>query len=134
MNQMNHLFKIRSLLLIAFVLCVMNAKAQNKPAKPVQAEPDRSSLPIREPARPSYKDLDVRNTKPPQRFDVKAPKGAPNVVIVLIDDMGFGVSEAFGGPIQMPTFDKLAKSGLRYNRFHTTALCAPTRTCTSHRL
>jgi arylsulfatase A-like enzyme len=88
---------------------------------------DRSVLPIKEPARPVYKELDVRNTKPPARFEVKAPKGAPNVVIVLIDDMGFGVSQAFGGPIPMPTLDKLANNGLRYNRFHTTALCAPTR-------
>ncbi len=58
---------------------------------------------------------------------VKAPEGAPNVVVVLIDDMGFGVSEAFGGPISTPTMDKLAQNGLRYNRFHTTALCSPTR-------
>jgi arylsulfatase A-like enzyme len=54
------------------------------------------------------------------------PKQAPNVVIVLIDDIGFGASSAFGGPIRMPT-DRLANAGLRYNRFHTTALCSPTR-------
>jgi arylsulfatase A-like enzyme len=53
--------------------------------------------------------------------------GAPNVVVILIDDMGFGVSEAFGGPVTTPTMDKLADNGLRYNRFHTTALCSPTR-------
>ncbi|ULQ58098.1 sulfatase-like hydrolase/transferase [Flavihumibacter rivuli] len=88
---------------------------------------DRTSLPIREPARPFYTELDVRNATPPTRFEVKAPQGAPNVVIVLIDDMGFGVSEAFGGPIPMPTLNRLANNGLRYNRFHTTALCAPTR-------
>ena len=88
---------------------------------------DRTVLPIKEPERPTYKELDVRNTTPPKRFEVKAPEGAPNVVIVLIDDMGFGVSDAFGGPIPMPTLDKLANSGLRYNRFHTTSLCAPTR-------
>ena len=70
---------------------------------------DRSVLPIREPVRPKYKELDVRNAKAPPRFEVKAPKGAPNVVVVLIDDMGFGVSEAFGGPISMPTMEKLAK-------------------------
>jgi arylsulfatase len=89
---------------------------------------DRSVLPIREPARPTSKELDVRNsTAPAPRQDIKAPEGAPNVVIILIDDMGFGVSDAFGGPIQMPTLDKLADNGIRYNRFHTTALCAPTR-------
>jgi arylsulfatase len=58
---------------------------------------------------------------------VKAPDGAPNVVIVLIDDMGFGVPAAFGGPVPMPTLDALAREGLRYNNFHTTALCSPTR-------
>ena len=56
-----------------------------------------------------------------------APKGAPNVLLILTDDVGFGASSTFGGPIPTPTYDKLAKSGLRYNRFHTTALCSPTR-------
>jgi len=90
--------------------------------------PDRTALPIREPQRSTYKDLDVRNTKPPERFEVKAPQGAPNVIVMLVDDMGFGASEAFGGPLHMPTMQRLADNGLRYNRFHTTALCAPTRT------
>jgi arylsulfatase len=58
---------------------------------------------------------------------VKAPQGAPNVVIVLIDDIGFDSARSFGGPINMPTLEKLAASGLRYNRFHTAALCSPTR-------
>ncbi|MCR1783231.1 arylsulfatase [Nocardioides carbamazepini] len=58
---------------------------------------------------------------------VAAPEGAPNVVIVLIDDMGFGATSAFGGPSQSPTAEELAGSGLRYTRFHTTALCSPTR-------
>jgi arylsulfatase len=56
-----------------------------------------------------------------------APVGAPNVLLILTDDVGFGASSTFGGPISTPTYDKLAKSGLRYNRFHTTALCSPTR-------
>jgi arylsulfatase len=55
------------------------------------------------------------------------PDGAPNVLVVLIDDCGFGASSAFGGPIDTPTFDRLADQGLRYTRFHTTALCSPTR-------
>ncbi|MFV5683818.1 arylsulfatase [Flavobacterium sp. GB2R13] len=58
---------------------------------------------------------------------VKAPAGAPNVVWVLLDDVGFGASSAFGGLIQTPTFDALANNGLRYTNFHTTAICAPTR-------
>jgi len=55
------------------------------------------------------------------------PAGAPNVLVILLDDVGFGASSAFGGPCQTPTAERLAEGGLRYNRFHTTALCAPTR-------
>ena len=88
---------------------------------------DRTVLPIAEPKPPTYSELDARNVKPPPRFEVKAPQGAPNVVIVLIDDIGFGGPSTFGGPIRTPTFDALAASGLRFNNFHTTALCSPTR-------
>ena len=55
------------------------------------------------------------------------PDGAPNVLVILIDDVGFGASSAFGGPCATPNAERLAAGGLRYNRFHTTALCAPTR-------
>ncbi len=88
---------------------------------------DRTVLPIPEPTYPPITELDVRNAKAPPRFDVKAPAGAPNVLVVLIDDMGFGQSSTFGGPIHMPHADRLASKGLRYNQFHTTALCSPTR-------
>ena len=91
------------------------------------AKLDRTVLPIPEPDIPHSTVLDARNAKPPARFQVKAPDGAPNVLIVLIDDMGFGMSSAFGGPIHMPTAERLAAAGLRYNHFHTTALCSPTR-------
>ena len=57
----------------------------------------------------------------------RAPSGAPNVVVVLIDDMGFGASTPYGGPCEMPTAERLADEGLRYSRFHVTALCSPTR-------
>src|SRR5262245_60231134 len=56
-----------------------------------------------------------------------APTGAPNVLLVLLDDVGFGQTSAFGGPVNTPTLQRLANEGLRYNRFHTTALCSPTR-------
>ena len=88
---------------------------------------DRTVLPIAEPKIAAITTLDARNGKAPPRFDVKAPTSAPNVLIVLIDDMGFGQSSAFGGPIQMPTLEKMGKGGLKYNKFHTTALCSPTR-------
>jgi arylsulfatase A-like enzyme len=58
---------------------------------------------------------------------IEAPKGAPNVLLILTDDVGFGASSTFGGPIATPNFQRLADSGLRYNMFHTTALCSPTR-------
>ena len=92
-----------------------------------QTVPDRTTLPIHEPQYPHSTVFDARNATPPPRFEVKAPATAPNVLIVLIDDMGFGQSSAFGGPIHMPTVDRLAKSGLRYNQFHTTSVCSPTR-------
>ena len=88
---------------------------------------DRTSLPIPEPTRAPITELDARQAKAPPRFEVKAPKGAPNVVIVLVDDMGFGQPSTFGGPIAMPTLDRLASTGLRYNNLHVTALCSPTR-------
>jgi len=93
----------------------------------VAAELDRSVLPIHEPKVETITTLDARDAKAPPRFEVKAPEGAPNIVIVLIDDIGFGHSSAFGGPIKMPTLERLAGNGLKYNRFHTTALCSPTR-------
>jgi arylsulfatase A-like enzyme len=66
-------------------------------------------------------------TRYPPIEPLRPPEGAPNVLVVLIDDVGFGASSAFGGPCQTPNFERLAAGGLRYNRFHTTALCAPTR-------
>src|SRR3954453_12719437 len=89
---------------------------------------DRTVLPIIGPKLAPVTILDARDAKAPPRFEVKAPQGAPNVVIVLIDDIGFGSSSAFGGPVHTPTLEKMASEGLKYNRFHTTALCSPTRT------
>jgi arylsulfatase A-like enzyme len=89
---------------------------------------DRTVLPIPEPNYPHSAVLDARDAKPPPRFEIRAPAGAPNVLIVLIDDIGFGMPSAFGGPVRMPAADRLASQGLRYNQFHTTALCSPTRT------
>jgi arylsulfatase A-like enzyme len=101
--------------------------AQPTAAASVVLPTDRTVLPIPEPQYPHSTVLDARNATPPPRFEVKAPAKAPNVLIVLIDDMGFGQSSAFGGPIHMPTVENLANEGLRYNEFHTTALCSPTR-------
>ena len=78
---------------------------------------DRTVLPIPEPNYPPYKELDVRNATPPPRFEVKAPDGAPNVIIVLVDDLGFAGTSTFGGPVTTPTFDRLAGEGIFYNNF-----------------
>ncbi|HEV3444935.1 MAG TPA: sulfatase-like hydrolase/transferase, partial [Gemmataceae bacterium] len=68
-----------------------------------------------------------RDSTPSYPLPVKAPKGSPNVLLVLLDDVGFGMCSTFGGPVPTPNLDKLANNGLKYTRFHTTALCSPTR-------
>ena len=89
----------------------------------------RSMLPI--PHRPStglvtYDAKDPETSFPPIHA-LKPPGGAPNVLVILLDDVGFGASSAFGGPCHTPNAERLAAGGLKFNRFHTTALCAPTR-------
>ncbi len=111
--------------LLVFLATVCPASLVAQQANPTV---DRTVLPIAEPPITPITEQDARKAKAPPRFEIKAPAGAPNVVIVLIDDIGFGASKTFGGPINMPTLQALADSGLRYNRFHTTALCSPTRT------
>jgi arylsulfatase len=108
-----------SILLMSIVVAV--------PAAAQAADLNRTVLPIPEPDYPKSTVLDARNATPPPRFQIEAPAGAPNVVIVMVDDMGFGMPSAFGGPVNMPTAERLANEGLRYNQFHTTALCSPTR-------
>ena len=88
---------------------------------------DRTVLPIAAPEPQQYTELDVRNATPPPRFQVKAPKGAPNVLLVLVDDLGFAGTSKFGGPVGTPNFEKIANEGIYYNNFHTTAVCSPTR-------
>jgi arylsulfatase len=89
----------------------------------------RSILPIPDPAYVGLTTYDAKDpdTNFPSIEPIRPPKSAPNVLIVLLDDAGFAASSAFGGPIATPTAERLAKSGLKFNRFHTTALCSPTR-------
>jgi len=89
----------------------------------------RSVLPIPDRRHAGLTTYDARDpdTKFPPITPLRPPAGAPNVLIVLLDDVGFGASSAFGGPCQTPTAERLARAGLKYNRFHTTALCSPTR-------
>src|SRR3954466_11820234 len=89
----------------------------------------RTILPIpdvRPPGLTTYDAKDPATSFPPIQ-PLRPPAGAPNVVVVLLDDVGFGASSAFGGPCATPVAERLAAGGLRYNRFHTTALCSPPR-------
>ena len=69
----------------------------------------------------------TKDSTPEFPKEIEAPDGAPNILLILTDDVGFGASSTFGGPIPTPTMDRLANAGLRYTHFHTTALCSPTR-------
>jgi arylsulfatase len=74
----------------------------------------------------------IKDSTPDFPKGVEAPAGAPNVLLILTDDVGFGASSTFGGPIQTPNFQRIADAGLRYNMYHTTALCSPTALITGH--
>jgi arylsulfatase A-like enzyme len=87
----------------------------------------RHALPIADTPYEGEVPLDAREASFPPIEPLRPPEGAPNVLIVLLDDVGFAASSAFGGPVNTPTAERLAGAGLKYNRFHTTALCAPTR-------
>jgi arylsulfatase A-like enzyme len=89
----------------------------------------RTMLPIPDRPAPGLTTYDAKDpdTSYPPIEPLLPPEGAPNVLVILLDDVGFGASSAFGGPCNTPTAERLAAGGLRYNRFHTTALCAPTR-------
>ena len=121
-------------LLVAAVPCLGQqaaGTAEQKPAGTAAAAyyKDRAHLPLPNTIQPTSVVYDAKSpdAKYPPIEQLRPPKGAPNVLVVLIDDAGFGSSATFGGPCQTPTLDKLASGGLRYNRFHTTALCSPTR-------
>jgi arylsulfatase A-like enzyme len=108
-----------------FVLVMISAgssfaRAQDQPM-------DRTVLPIKEPTYPPITQLDVRKATAPPLFQVKAPQGAPNVIVILLDNLGFGATKPFGGVINMPTLERLAKNGLIYVNFHTAPLCSPSR-------
>ena len=96
---------------------------------PERPQPQRDVLPIPDitPVGLTTYDAKDPDTSFPPIEPLRPPDDAPNVLIVLIDDVGFGASSAFGGPIRTPNAERLAARGLKFNRFHTTALCSPTR-------
>lgn len=99
------------MLSIAFALTTSAQKVLPEPAPPFKGKIE----------------LGYKNSTPDFPQPVRAPKGAPNIFLVLLDDVGYGASSTFGGPINTPTLERLATNGLKYTNFHTTALCSPTR-------
>ena len=89
----------------------------------------RTNLPIPDVTPPGLTTYDAKDpaTSFPPITPLRPPEGAPNVLVILIDDVGFGASSSFGGPVRTPNAERLAANGLKFNRFHTTALCSPTR-------
>jgi len=120
---------VAPLILAAFSVAFGVAMAQGKEKMdpPVATFEDREVLPVEPPRLAPITTFDARDIESPAVFEVAAPKGAPNVIVILVDDLGFGGTSHFGGPVATPTFDKLAAQGISYNQFHSTALCSPTR-------
>ena len=90
-------------------------------------QPNRKSLPVADPTFKGKIGETFKDSQPSFPQPLKAPAGSPNVLLILLDDVGFGMASTFGGPVPTPHLDQLANNGLKYNRFHTTALCSPTR-------
>jgi len=116
---MKHARAIRLALLSTFLLALIAVGAS--------ASAQESVLPKPEPPFQGKIGRTVKDSTPDFPKGVEARAGAPNILLILTDDVGFGATSTFGGPIQTPNFQRIADNGLRYNMYHTTALCSPTR-------
>ncbi len=118
---------MRNLAMVLGVALCLAGAARVIPANAQQI--DRTQLPIPDTQYkyPGKVPLDARDAEFPPIKPLRPPEGAPNVVVILLDDIGFGAPSTFGGGVNMPRLDALAKEGLRYTQFHTAALCSPTR-------
>ena len=103
------------------------AFAEDQKSQPPESATNRSVLPVQPAPFKGMVNLRAKESISDFPQPIQAPSEAPNVLLVLLDDVGFGATSTFGGPCQTPTFQKLADNGLKYNQFHTTALCSPTR-------
>ena len=106
--------------LFAFTSFCLTGTAQEM--DPGQAEFDRTKIPIAQPAFKGKASLRIEDSRLDFPAEVKAPQGAPNILLIMPDDVGFGASTAFGGPVPTVALDRVAAAGLRYNAFHTTRL------------
>jgi arylsulfatase A-like enzyme len=118
MGWNKHIGRIRSAKIVfcLFIICLVVSSVNAQETLPRPIEPFGGVV--------ERNASDSKEWWPPQ---IEPPKDAPNILLIMTDDVGFGASNTFGGPVPTPTLDRLAKSGLRYNTFHTTALCSPTR-------
>jgi len=126
----NQLISLLLLLAVLFIACNTadkETKTSGESTGQTTDGPDRTSLPIAEPKYAAITELEVKNAKAPPIFEVKAPQGAPNVMVILLDNFGYAGSKTFGGVMNLQTLDRLAKNGLIYNNFHTAPICSPTR-------
>ena len=123
MRRRRHLLEAAAVaaVLSSFIGLATSALAQNTSAE------GSVILPVPEPLFRGVIGRKASESKPDFPKAIAAPKGAPNILLILTDDTGFGASSTFGGPIQTPNFQRIADAGLRYNMYHTTALCSPTR-------
>ena len=115
---------------VAIAAAVMGCIGLSMPASAEDARPSAGGSAILPAPEPQFGGVIGRTAKestPDFPQAVTAPKGAPNVLLIMTDDTGFGAASTFGGPIPTPALDRVAQRGLRYNQFHTTALCSPTR-------
>src|SRR6516164_11643747 len=117
---------MRNFLSAFAIVCLVGLSFADRAAVTAQ-QPTQEVLPKPEPPFRGTVGRTVKGSKPDFPKGVEAPKGAPNVLLIMTDDVGFGATSPFGGPIQTPSFQRVADAGLRYNAFHTTALCSPTR-------
>ena len=117
------------LLIIGFILLLFSCgKSSNEESPKVKAQPEGSVLPFPMPPSASTYGETIYESEHKRRAIAKhLPDDAPNIVIVLMDDVGFGSSSTFGGEINTPTLTRLLENGIAYNEFHTTAICSPTR-------
>ena len=120
---------MRLLTLTAAIACTYSAHASTAitASNPSKNQINRTTLPIPEPAFKGVLKETFEGSKEDYPQPVQAPKGAPNVVVVLLDDLGFGQAGTFGGPVPTPEMDRLADEGVIFNRFHTTGISSPTR-------